>query len=230
MNTSGDAAEQIVRMSLEGVEVAAKITGNGAKHLAIALMAILKEEKKTAGKARLTSMMRTGKELNVFSLPEKDLKRFTAEAKKYGVLYCVVKSKHQVGDNVMIDLIVRSEDAPKINRIVENFRLATVDKAKVITEVTKEKTAHSNPSKAKTEKSPPSEPSSTRAEGDTAGTTKVEKKESVRKKLNEYKKADQKQRERAKTKSQPQKGKSSNYQKKQHHQPKRKKKGQSRGR
>ena len=27
MNTSGDAAEQVVRLSLEGVEVAAKITG-----------------------------------------------------------------------------------------------------------------------------------------------------------------------------------------------------------
>ncbi len=31
MNNSGDAAEQIVRMSLEGVEIAAKITGTAAK-------------------------------------------------------------------------------------------------------------------------------------------------------------------------------------------------------
>ena len=34
MNPAGDAAEQIVRMSLNGVEVAAKITDAGAKHLA----------------------------------------------------------------------------------------------------------------------------------------------------------------------------------------------------
>ena len=34
MNPAGDAAEQIVRMSLNGVEVAAKTTGAGAKHLA----------------------------------------------------------------------------------------------------------------------------------------------------------------------------------------------------
>ena len=46
MNTSGDAAEQIVRMSLEGFEVAAKITGAGAKNIAVLLYAILKEEKK----------------------------------------------------------------------------------------------------------------------------------------------------------------------------------------
>ena len=51
MNTSGDAAEQIVRMSLEGFEVAAKIMGAGAKNIAVLLYAILKEEKKTKGKA-----------------------------------------------------------------------------------------------------------------------------------------------------------------------------------
>ena len=44
MNTGGEAAEQIVRMSLEGFEVAAKITGAGAKNIAILLYSILKEE------------------------------------------------------------------------------------------------------------------------------------------------------------------------------------------
>ena len=34
MNTGGESAEQIVRMSLEGFEVAAKITGAGAKNIA----------------------------------------------------------------------------------------------------------------------------------------------------------------------------------------------------
>ena len=33
MNTSSDAAEQIVRISLEGFQVAAKITGSGAKDI-----------------------------------------------------------------------------------------------------------------------------------------------------------------------------------------------------
>ena len=32
MNQSSDAAEQIVRLSLEGFEVAAKISGTGAKN------------------------------------------------------------------------------------------------------------------------------------------------------------------------------------------------------
>ena len=58
MSYSGDAAEQVVRMSLEGAEVASKITGAGAKQVAILLYAILREQKKTKGKTRLTNMQR----------------------------------------------------------------------------------------------------------------------------------------------------------------------------
>ena len=93
MNTGGEAAEQIVRMSLEGFEVAAKITGAGAKNIAILLYTILKEEKKTKGKSRLTNMLRSGKELKVFTVKSGDLKKFTQEAKKYGVLYCVLTDR-----------------------------------------------------------------------------------------------------------------------------------------
>ena len=90
MNTSGEAAEQIVRMSLEGFEVAARITGAGAKNIAILLYSILKEEKKTKGKARLTNMLRSGKELKVFTVNKGDLKKFIQEAKTYGVVFCVL--------------------------------------------------------------------------------------------------------------------------------------------
>ena len=34
MNNGGDAAEQVVRLSLEGFEVAAKLTGSAAKNVA----------------------------------------------------------------------------------------------------------------------------------------------------------------------------------------------------
>ena len=46
MNTSGEAADQVVRMSLEVGEAALKISGTGAKHLAVMLYAVLKEKKK----------------------------------------------------------------------------------------------------------------------------------------------------------------------------------------
>lgn len=125
MNTGADAADQIVRMTLNGVEVAAKITGTGAKELAVLLYAILKDQKKTAGKTRLTSMLKSGKELRVFAVKTEDLEKFCKEAKKYGVLYCVLKDKDS--KDGLTDIMVRAEDASKINRIFERFRLETVD-------------------------------------------------------------------------------------------------------
>jgi len=154
MNAGGDAAEQVVRMSLEGVEVAAKITGSGVKHLAVLVAAVLKEEQKTHGKARLTNMIKSGHELKVFTVQQKDLKTFAKEAKRYGVLYSVLREKKNDDPTATVDVIARAADAPKISRIVERFKLNTVDKASVIR--TMEQELKENPIFAKTEKSPQS--------------------------------------------------------------------------
>ena len=53
MRVSGDASEQVVRLSLEGFEVLAKLTGSGAKNVAAMLYTIMKDKKQTKGKTRL---------------------------------------------------------------------------------------------------------------------------------------------------------------------------------
>ena len=137
MNTAGDAAEQIVKMSLNGVEVAAKITGAGAKELAMMIYAILKDQKKTKGKTRLTNMLRSEKPLKVFAVKDSELQLFCKEAKKYGVLYCVLKDKD--ANDGLTDIMVRAEDASKINRIFERFKLATVDVGEVRSEIERQR-------------------------------------------------------------------------------------------
>ena len=102
MSYSGDAAEQVVRMSLEGAEVAARITGQGAKEIALLLYAVLKDQKKTKGKTRLTNMLKSGKELKAFAVK---------------------------------DVMVRAEDASKVNRIFERFQFTSVDMASVRSEI-----------------------------------------------------------------------------------------------
>ena len=139
MNPGGDAAEQVVRLSLEGVEVAARISGNGAKNIALLLYATLKQEQKTKGKARLTNMLKSGKELKVYTITQKDLAKFSQEAKRYGVLYCVLKDRKNTDPNAAVDVIARAEDASKIQRITERFRLATVDRADVSLSIQKDK-------------------------------------------------------------------------------------------
>lgn len=152
MNNGGDAAEQIVRLSLEGFEVAAKITGEAVKDIALFLISVLKQEQKTKGKARLTNMIKSGKELKVFSVAQKDLKKFTQEAKKYGVLYTVLREKSNKNPNAEIDIIARAEDASKIQRIAERFELGTVDKAEIVTQ------AEKNIEKRKSDEIEPSAP------------------------------------------------------------------------
>ena len=58
MYNSGDAAEQVVRISLEGTEVALKLTGSAAKKIAAMLYAVWKnrDKNKTKGHQRLSSI------------------------------------------------------------------------------------------------------------------------------------------------------------------------------
>ena len=134
--SSGEAAEQVVRMTLNGVEVAAKISGKAAERLAVLLYAVLQDQKKTRGKTRLTSMLKSGKEIKVFSIGDKDIEKFCREAKKYGVLYCVLKDKTAADGHT--DVFVRAEDASKINRIFERFGIATADIGSARAEIVKE--------------------------------------------------------------------------------------------
>ena len=133
MSYQGDAAEQVVRLSLETGEIAVRLAGSGAKQIAILLYAILKDQQKTKGKIRLSNLLRSGKELKVFAVKDGDLKKFCQEAKKYGVLYCVLKDKDATDG--ITDIMVRAEDASKINRIFERFQLATVDMAQLKQEI-----------------------------------------------------------------------------------------------
>lgn len=155
MNGSGDAAEQVVRLTLEGTEVVLKLTGSAAKNVAAALYTILKnkDRNKIAGHQRLAAMLKSGKELKVFSVGEEHLKQFTKEAKRYGVVYCALKGKEQNPDG-LVDIMCRAEDASKINRIVERFKMATVDAASIRHDVEQSRATKTPaaPEKAKPEK------------------------------------------------------------------------------
>ena len=121
--------DQMVKMTLEGIEVAANITlkagGAAAKSLAATLYAILTDKKKVKGKTHLNSLLKSGKELKVFAIRHEDLKIFCEEAKRYGVLYSVLKEKNN--KDGICDVMVRAEDASKISRIVDKFELAKID-------------------------------------------------------------------------------------------------------
>ena len=139
MNNGSDAAEMIVKLYLEGFEEVVKLSGKGIKELVPLLASTLKQESKTKGKARLTQMIKSGSPLKVFTFKNKDLKKFTEQAKRYGVLYTVLRDKNSNDPNATVDVIARAEDASKIQRIADRFDFSTVDKASIVKEAEKTK-------------------------------------------------------------------------------------------
>ena len=137
MSVNGDVSEQVVRLSLEGFEILARLTGSGAKNVAAMLYTIMKDKKQTKGKTKLNNMLRAGKPLKIFTIKKEDLKTFAKESKNYGIPYCALLDRNNKEVDGMVDIMVKEEDASRINRIVERFKLTTVDTARMETEVTK---------------------------------------------------------------------------------------------
>lgn len=138
MNSS-EAAESIVKMSLEGMEVAARITGAGAERIAVALFAMAKQKKMTKGKTNLNNMLKSGQPLQIFSLKQDELKKFQEEAKKYGILYTALINKKHPDKDGLVDIMVRQQDAIRVNHIFDRFKLSAVNLADIKTEVEKDK-------------------------------------------------------------------------------------------
>ena len=121
---SADTADQMMKMTLEGIQVAAEIGlkagGTAAKSLAVTLYAIISDNKKIKGKTNLDNLLKSNKELKVFAIHHSDLKKFCEEAK-----HSVLKEKNNTDG--IVDIMVKAEDASKISRMVDKFDLATID-------------------------------------------------------------------------------------------------------
>ena len=117
MSDASAAADQLTREGIQFTEMTAKLAGLGAKNLAALVMALLKDNEKLAGKTSLRRLLQDGKELKVVPLPKDKIAAFTREAKRYGVLFTIINDK----ESGEVDLLVRAEDAAKINRIFERI-------------------------------------------------------------------------------------------------------------
>ncbi len=157
MSQQGEAAEQIVNMAtnvtVKGVECATNLAGKGALSLATFLIAVLKDQKRTKGKARMKAF--NGKPTKVFVIKNKDMKIFAEEAKKYGILYAAVVNKKQ--PDGLVDVVVNANDAARVNRIADRFALSTVDVEKIRADIEKSREAKVKKSAEKERTPPPAE-------------------------------------------------------------------------
>lgn len=155
MNYGGDAADQIVKYSLDGLDHSLRLSGTLAKNLAVFFAAVLKDQKKTYGKTRLVRMLRENKPLKFFTVPSDRLKEFAKEGKKRGLLYVVIKDKKNPGQ---CEVMVFADDAAKVNRVMDKMCLDFLksESAMAVHEVeserAKEEVAHEEPVRKEAEK------------------------------------------------------------------------------
>ena len=124
MNYGAEPADQVVRYSLEGTEVALRLSGSAAITFAKFVAAVLQDQKKTHGKTRLVRLLREGKPLKFFSVEKDRMREFAHEAKMHGLLFVPMRDKT---DPDHIEIAILADDASKVNRIFDRLQLDVVD-------------------------------------------------------------------------------------------------------
>ena len=124
----GDAAEQMVRILLDGTETVVKITGEGSRQLAAFLYAWAQQEhgKHPAqhGRTSMVRLLKSGQELQVFRLRKEEYAAFKPQARQYKLLYAALRNRRD--PDGLIDVVVRSDEIPRVNHVLERLGYGSV--------------------------------------------------------------------------------------------------------
>lgn len=149
MNTASDAADQVVKMTLNGTEMALRVSGKGAVKvtglLVKAMKSAARQERKTKGSMRLNNLVRSGKKLDVIEVKDENLKQFCTEAKKYGIVYTILKDRD--ANDGTTEIMYKSEDKEKIGRVLGKLHMTAVDFARVKDAAAKEEESKQVPNR-----------------------------------------------------------------------------------
>lgn len=137
----GDAADEFVRIMLNGTEVAIRLTGSAAKNLAALLVAWSKNEKKVYGKTTMMKLLKSGEPLHVLPMTKEQYSKFKGMAKKK-VLYAPFLNKKR-GDG-KLDVVISEKSLPLVNHILKRIGYGEPIKSQAETEETKKKDTLSN--------------------------------------------------------------------------------------
>lgn len=113
MNLGGDAADQVVRYSLEGIDYSLRLSGTLAKNMAVFFVAVLKDQKKTRGKTRLVRMLKENRPVKFFTIPQERMKEFATMARNRGLLYVVIRDKQNPDK---CEVMAFADDAAKVTK------------------------------------------------------------------------------------------------------------------
>lgn len=121
---NGDAADDVVRMMINGTEMAVRLTGSAAKNLAAILVAWSKKEKKVYGKTTMMKLLKSGEPLQVLPMTREQYSRFKSMARRK-VLYAPFLNTKVKDDKV--DVVISEKSLPMVNYILKSIGYGKVE-------------------------------------------------------------------------------------------------------
>jgi len=119
----GEAADQVVRMMLSGTEVAVRLGGSALRNLLALTLALAKNRKTVSGKLNMRKMLHETRDLRRFPMTPEQYKKFSKVAKKYKLLYSVIRDKD--GHGKIMDVILPVTELDRANAIFDRILYTT---------------------------------------------------------------------------------------------------------
>lgn len=173
MDVSAEAADLVVKESIQATESVVKLAGSGLKNVAALLLALAKQDYKVVGKTNSKRLARDPAPAEVIPLKKEDMGRFQKFAKEYGVLYFFAQKKGN--ESGYVNVVSNQNYAAQLNAVMESLGYPIPQKAREDTEPKKAQT------RAPQERSYPGRGSGLRPSEETRAAT--EQKPSVKKRL-----------------------------------------------
>ena len=119
MDVSAEAADVVVRESLQATEAAAKLTLEGMKNVAALLLAIAKQDMKVVGQTTAKRLARDPAPAVVIPIKAEDKAKFQKLAKEFGVLYFFAQKKGN--DSGILNVVSNENYAALLNAIMQQL-------------------------------------------------------------------------------------------------------------
>lgn len=173
MDVSAEAADLVVKESLQATESAAKLLGSGIKNVAALLLALARDDYKVVGKTNAKRLARDPAPAEVIRIRKEDMGKFQKLAKEFGVLFFFAQKKGN--ESGYVNAVSSQNYAPQLNAVMEAMGYPIPQQTQVQEEEAQKKArARAPQEKSSKERGTGSTPSETEA---------VEQKPSVKKRL-----------------------------------------------
>ena len=117
MDVSAEAADVVVKESLQATESVARLLGSGVRSVAALLLAIARDDYKVVGKTNSKRLARDPSPAEVLRIKKEDMGKFQKLAKEFGVLFFFAQKRGS--ESGYINVVSTQNYAAQLNAVME---------------------------------------------------------------------------------------------------------------